>query len=575
MAGHRALVGVVQEEAGQPAPHCVERQILHQVREMIETVGEVVEDGEGQLGALAYQVMQVAAGDGIGDDRRDGLDGGVVSGVISEGGHGVEGLTWSQLGQDLLTPLARDAADAGLAPGDEVGGAAGLALDDDDLAGRVGAVDGYSREACQRVIRKICEQRDAAQGLSGLVHMWGIVRLSARSVKKREAGLWGLARDNGFLVNYGRWGILFYRSWRIFFKRRYRQIEGQIFIGGCSRSGTTLLGAILGAHSQCVCPPESHFKTGVLRSCRTEDGGIDLQAALRFIRIHWRFKLWGLDIDPAQAPQSSYVDLLEWMVKQYAQARGLDGRIWVDHTPENINYAPALLELFPRARIVHIVRDGRAVANSILPLDWGPNTVVRAAHWWQAMVREGLELEEQLPTDQIVRLRYEDLVREPEETARWLCGELGLAYESRMLQADGFQPPGYTASQHTLIGRRPDPQRAVRWKMALAPRQIEIFEALASELLDQLGYSLLYGSRARPPSLWESGGAAVKEFLRGDILNGVHWLVRSYPLWLSWDFVRVVSDSWGGYKKAEIEGPIRLRPGAAGRPGNNGRSEGA
>ena len=330
-------------------------------------------------------------------------------------------------------------------------------------------------------------------------------------------------------------------------------IERQIFIGGCGRSGTTLLGAILGAHSECICPPESHFKISALRSCRARDGQIDLERALQLIKIHWRFKLWDLAIDPPSPPAGSYVDLLEWLVEQYAEARGLRGSIWVDHTPENINHAALLLQLFPRAKIVHIVRDGRAVANSILPLDWGPNTMFKAAPWWKAIVRRGVAWEALLPKDSVERIRYEDLVADPEGTIVSLCDFLQLSYEPSILRADGFQPPGYTASQHQMIGKRPDPSRATRWKTALSSRQIEVFEALAAPLLDQLGYPLVYGGSARPPTLRERAAAGAREFLRGDVLNGVRWLIRSYPLWLSWDFLRVLPDTWISYQKAEIE----------------------
>ncbi|MGD2166263.1 MAG: sulfotransferase [Anaerolineae bacterium] len=331
-----------------------------------------------------------------------------------------------------------------------------------------------------------------------------------------------------------------------------QQIERQIFIGGCSRSGTTLLGAILGAHSECICPPESHFKVSVLRSCQREDGSIDPEEALRLIRIHWRFKLWNLEIDPREAPRTSYVDLFTWLVEAFAADRGLSGSIWVDHTPENINYASLLLELFPQAKILHIVRDGRAVANSILPLDWGPNTVIKAARWWQSMVREGLALEAFLPSDQIVRVRYEDLVYEPEETVQWLCAEMDLTYELTMLRADGFRPPGYTSSQHELIGKRPDPAPATRWKTSLTDRQVEIFESLAADLLRQMGYELIYGAKAKPPTLVERAASYVKELVRGDIINGVRWLIRSYPIWLSWDFLRVLPDTWVSYQKVEV-----------------------
>ena len=135
---------------------------------------------------------------------------------------------------------------------------------------------------------------------------------------------------------------------------------------------------------------------------------------------------------------------------------------------------------------------------------------------------------------------------------RSMCTFLELTYEPSILRADGFHPPGYTASQHQMIGKRPDPSRATRWKTALTPRQIEMFEALAAPLLGQMGYSLEYGAKAKPPTFLERRAARAREFLRGDILNGIRWLIRSYPLWLSWDFLRVLPDTWVSYQKAEI-----------------------
>ncbi len=332
-----------------------------------------------------------------------------------------------------------------------------------------------------------------------------------------------------------------------------QHIERQVFIGGCGRSGTTLLGSMLGAHMDCICPPESHFKVSALRNCRRADGTVDLPEAWRFIRMHWRFKLWHLEVNPQRVPWSSYAELLMWLVEAYAQDRGTEGRVWIDHTPENISYAPLLLKLFPQARIVHIVRDGRAVANSILPLDWGPNTMIRAAGWWQAIVETGLALEGRLPASQIVRVSYEELVDDPERALRSLCRQLDLPYQASMLQADGFLPPDYTLSQHQLVGRRPNPGRATRWKQTLTGRQVEIFESLAGPLLVRLGYTLVHGVDARPPVLSERVSALVTEWVRGNILNGVRWLRRSYPLWLSWDFLRLLPDAWASYRRAGVK----------------------
>jgi hypothetical protein len=250
-----------------------------------------------------------------------------------------------------------------------------------------------------------------------------------------------------------------------------------------------------------------------------------------------------LDIRPTEVPEeelgTSYPRLLEWIVARYAETLGKSGAsTWVEHTPANIRQAPTLLELFPQAKVIHIVRDGRAVAGSIMPLDWGPNAIIKAARWWLDAVAYGLALETLLEEDQITRVRYEDLVCAPEETLSHLCDHLGMDYQPQMVQADGFRPPHYTVRQHTLIGKGPDAGRATRWETHLTPRQVEIFESLTHDFLNYLGYPLRYGLKARPTSFAERWIAEAKELVQGQIINRIRWMARSYPLWLSWDFLR-------------------------------------
>lgn len=314
-----------------------------------------------------------------------------------------------------------------------------------------------------------------------------------------------------------------------------------IFIGGCSRSGTTLLGAMLGAHPNLVCTPESHFKIDVLRSDAWQEGQIDLTQTTELIRRHWRFKLWDFELDPTAVPGDkigrSYPCLLDHIVSAYAQHIDKPAAdIWVDHTPENISYADTLLELFPRAKFIHIVRDGRAVAASIMPLDWGPNTIIKASRWWMRMTSFGLAAEHTLGPQCVMRVRYEDLVFRPEKTLKQLCEFLEITYHPDMKSATGFTPPNYTTGQHTLIGQQPQASLATRWEKRLSSRQIEIFENLTRDFMTFLDYPLRYGIKAQAPTFIEVQRGKAKELIQGEILNKFKWLVRSYPIWLSPDF---------------------------------------
>lgn len=319
------------------------------------------------------------------------------------------------------------------------------------------------------------------------------------------------------------------------------QISGQVFIGGCSRSGTTLLGSMLGGHNQFICTPESHFKIDVLRLLNGATDDIDGTAVFKRLSQHWRYKIWELAADDSHLAQEldgcSYADLLNWLITQYTHSVGRSQAItWVDHTPENISYAMTLHQLFPNAKFIHIVRDGRGVAASIIPLDWGPNSIVKAARWWVRMVSFGLAAERLLPPSQIAQVKYEDLVTDPEQTLRRLCDFLEVPFAEEMLQATGFKLPQYTLRQHTLVGSAPNPATATRWQQRLSARDVEIFENQTRDYLAFLGYPMQYGLNAKPPNFMEVQKGKNQELIRGEFINKIKWLIRSYPLWLSRDF---------------------------------------
>lgn len=319
------------------------------------------------------------------------------------------------------------------------------------------------------------------------------------------------------------------------------RIQSQIFIGGCSRSGTTLLGAMIGGHPEIICTPESQFKSQLLRQIVPHVNQLDKTAVLQQLSKHWRFKIWGIEHSNETLAQMmtthSYRSLLNTVVTAYAQGQSKpNASVWVDHTPENIGYTQSLLNLFPSAKFLHIVRDGRAVAASIMPLDWGPNTIIKAARWWMRMTSFGLAAQSFLPQGTLMQIKYEDLLLNPEKTMRSICQFINVEFHPNMLNAAGFTPPAYTLRQHQLVGRKPDAAMATMWRRRLTARQIEIFEHQTRDFLPNLGYQLEYGIQAKGPNFGEIWGSKGKELIRGEFLNKIKWLIRSYPVWVSPDF---------------------------------------
>ena len=306
-----------------------------------------------------------------------------------------------------------------------------------------------------------------------------------------------------------------------------------VFIGGCGRSGTTLLGAMLGAHSGCVCTPESQFKIDIL-SCipGVNEGKVSTVDVLDFLERNRRFWLWALDVKSISAAMEgitvSYAGLIECIVKMYAGKVGKSrSDIWIDHTPDNMQYSTTLLNYFPEAKMIHIIRDGRAVASSIMGLDWGRNAMVTAAHWWAENVGYGLASESSLGEKRVLRIKYEDLVVQPVLTLKNICSFLDMEYQPSMAVADGFKAPKYTAQQHTLVGTMPDEKRVDAWKNELTRRQIELFESLTGDLLIHLGYRPEFGIRVKCMTDRERLAIASKEIYRY-ILNRfkLRWRLR-------------------------------------------------
>lgn len=281
-----------------------------------------------------------------------------------------------------------------------------------------------------------------------------------------------------------------------------------IFIGGVGRSGTTMLGSMLGLHPYHVCVPETSFKTKLFR-LYDESGatGIPIETILRVLRHERKFKVFEIEslLSRQVREEIGYTQLMETIVRLYGSRVGKsDARVWIDHTPSNIRYAPELFNRHPGAQLVHIVRDGRAVVASVLPLDWGSNTIYDAARHWVEGLAYGLAAELWSP-DRVVRVRYEDLVIEPGATLKGLCARLGIGYLEEMLTGRGFLVPRSHGATHALVGRQPDPTRIDSWRERLGRREIEIFESIAGPMLCYLGYQTIYGTRSRSISrseLW-------------------------------------------------------------------------
>ena len=215
------------------------------------------------------------------------------------------------------------------------------------------------------------------------------------------------------------------------------------FVVGCSRSGTTLLRAMLDAHPALAVPPESHFALAP-----------NVRALRRALRRDPWFALWGIEAPDLHG--LGCADAVRAVFAAYAAARGKPR--YADKTPHYVSHLPELAARFPEAQFVHVVRDGRDVALSLLEVPWGPDTLEDAARHWRRRVLEGRDAG--LPPDRYRELRYEALVADPERELRALAPWLGLDYAGAMLAYPDRPLTVPYAEHHRRLALAPTPGSA-------------------------------------------------------------------------------------------------------------------
>lgn len=274
----------------------------------------------------------------------------------------------------------------------------------------------------------------------------------------------------------------------------YQSIE-PLFIGGCPRSGTTMLGVQIAAHPRCFTTPESHFVYQLIQ-LQLKHGKVLWSEFIATVERHTFFATWEIapnwDSYAGAYDTIDIADGIRWLVWQYRQSKYAEKSnvgFWVDHTPENVLHSAELLKLFPNAKFIHLKRDGRACFASVKDLNWGPNSPTMTANWWLKYVGMG-DATARLFPERTIELYYEDFVRDYPQVLEKLLDQVGLSVSaSDPLSENHSLPSDLLDYQHSLVPQKPDPSRLDSWRNSLKRVEIVRFEATANNLLKLNGYT--------------------------------------------------------------------------------------
>jgi hypothetical protein len=253
-----------------------------------------------------------------------------------------------------------------------------------------------------------------------------------------------------------------------------------IFVVGCGRSGTSMLLKILNQHSSIAIPSESHFLIDYMKKhdkYETLEDDRVIEKLFRDILNEPFVKEFKAKYNIQQLVKSvksrTYAGVVNAIYDTYRLQH--NKARWGDKTPPYVHYINEILRIFPESQFIHIIRDGRDCALSVIEQPWGPKNIFRSALMWKRAVTDGMEQGRKLPPSQYIEIRYEKILTSPADELGRLFLFLDEPLGSDKLKAMDFKKGNY-----------------YKWKHRMSDRDKKIFEKIAGDLLEELGYERIY-----------------------------------------------------------------------------------
>jgi hypothetical protein len=205
----------------------------------------------------------------------------------------------------------------------------------------------------------------------------------------------------------------------VLYKAEWTENLTPVFLVGSPRSGTTWLQAMIGSHPLIMTGVETHYFRAIknfldssMKSTGTRTGlgaYLTKEQVITIVReIFWSI------ISNLPEPQHT-------------------PKYFLEKSPGHCFYSGEILSVFPNAKFIHLIRDGRMVVNSMLEISkrpwgyWAPNTVEQAALRWKKSVLAGREIINQVPSkDHYIEIKYEKVRKSPKNFLRLLFDWLNL-----------------------------------------------------------------------------------------------------------------------------------------------------
>jgi hypothetical protein len=273
-----------------------------------------------------------------------------------------------------------------------------------------------------------------------------------------------------------------------------------LFIGACPRSGTTLLRSLLNNHPDLAMPPETDFL--IPAWCRRARWGDLRSPSNRRALAEWIFDTPGQGglrirggiareeaIERVAAAPPTLGSMIAACFELFAERKGK--RRWGDKRPRYSGYMEAIFQLFPDAQFVNVVRDPRAAVASQVAIDFNEvrdELACSLANWETAVRRVDLSAERLRP-DQLLDVRYEDLVRDPRGTLERICDFAGLRDGDAVEEMIARERRGnFNPGWHDRLAEPISDVAIEGWRQRLEPAEVALIEHATGSYFERFGY---------------------------------------------------------------------------------------
>lgn len=283
----------------------------------------------------------------------------------------------------------------------------------------------------------------------------------------------------------------------------------KIFILGNPRSGTSLFRLMLNAHSEIIAPPECGFLQWWFKKYNGWDSKASEAKVEEFIsdlKTSKKIETWNLDYDSLKEDiledkPKNYADLTTLVYLSYAKHKGKNIKTIVDKNNYYVYHLALTKKIWKKAKFIFMIRDGRDVACSykaLRSLDSKspykphlPYQILEIAKEWNWINSEVMQFLNNLPKEEFIIIRYEDLILVAERELMKICAFIGIKYQAEMLlYFQENQEPLSTLDWKRKTLEKPDQNNIGKYKQLLNEEEVKVFNNVNKELLLKFGYKL-------------------------------------------------------------------------------------